>query len=1174
MTNMQSAPSPKRGDTAHTGLRSRIVQPAPPAPVPVSRPSIQEQREKALAEAASDHSSLSAAPMQALAEQAEFEATRAKNAHPATPGSDKISDSSNDKASDSEVVQAGGSMAIATLISRITGFLRNLAIGATLGSAVGSAFTVANTLPNLVTEIVLGAVLTSLVVPVLVRAEKEDPDQGAAFIRRLFTLAATLLVIVTIAAVWAAPGLTIIAIDSNGKVNTVQATSFAYLVLPQILFYGVFSLFMAVLNTKGVFKPGAWAPVWNNVVCLATFALYWLLPGALDAHEPSGITDPHVLLLGLGTTAGVVVQALLLVPPLRRLGIDLRPLWGIDARLKEFGGMAIAIVVYVAISQLGYVVTTRIASNADTNAPLIYQQAWLLLQVPYGVIGVTLLTAIMPRLSRNAAEGDDGAVVRDLTLATKLTFTALVPVIMFFMVFGTGIANALFAYGRFTAEEADILGWTLSFSAFTLIPYALVLLHLRVFYAREEAWTPTFIIAGITTVKVLLSAAAPLVATSPSKVVILLGTANGFGFVTGAVIGAFLLRRKLGSLRAREILTSLAWVVGASLVGAAVAWGAEALMRVTLLSSGHSLVQMLRTGVAGVVFLVVTALVLAKSGLPEVAAFGRLLTRVPGLGRFISPSTAEQTEEENKVPKATHADLSAQLVTVEPFTASPVPPPMSAGDVRVPRLVPGASVANGRYRLLRGYGKVPGARFWHARDQHTGLEVALVFVDTQGTQIPAAPVSPRAAARRAEEVTRATRALADLHHPAIANNIHVLPYREGCLVVADWVRGTALNSLTSRDGVPEEEFHGAHPQAVAYALSGLLDAAADAHDAGVALGVDHFDRIRVNTDGEAVLAFPAVLDTNSPEQDVRYVGRAVEQLVDDGRQAHDLKALVATLYDDPPADSRVLAEDLRAFGLSSEDDGAVLEVDADATPDPTFTPGFGSKGYTRTGMTAVLAATVGLVVVVAATSMYLLSVFGGNREDSPVNQDSLSGASARLAAVKKLVLSEATEWEPNNRADASPDWPDNPELADLVIDGDPTTGWLTDVYREQFGVRSEIKDGVGLVVSFERPATIREVQLTARTPGTLVRILGVEGDPSALTEFNETTELRRVALGEGVTTVRIDADTASEPTLYRGLVVWVERLPVDPEGTLTPADIQEIVVKGAMRDHSAESAPS
>ncbi|MCS5099169.1 hypothetical protein L2U97_14235, partial [Staphylococcus aureus] len=136
---------------------------------------------------------------------------------------------------------------------------------------------------------------------------------------------------------------------------------------------------------------------------------------------------------------------------------------------------------------------------------------------------------------------------------TKLTFIALIPIIIFMTALGPDIAHALFAYGSFSPEAAHLLGQTISASSFTLIPYALVMLHLRVFYAREEAWTPTFIIAGITGTKILLSALAPYIAQDPSHVVVLLGAANGFGFVAGALIGALLLRRKLGTLRAGDV---------------------------------------------------------------------------------------------------------------------------------------------------------------------------------------------------------------------------------------------------------------------------------------------------------------------------------------------------------------------------------------------------------------------------------------------------------------------------------------------------------------------------------------------------------------------------------------------------------------------------------------------
>ncbi|AIL97776.1 murein biosynthesis integral membrane protein MurJ [Corynebacterium ureicelerivorans] len=832
------------------GLRRRIVTPAPPAPVPAPR---EPKPARDTADGgAPDKSLLTTSPKGETIAPPQTADSVAVGEPQAAEGGEKV-------------VRATGSMAIATLISRVTGFIRTVLIGAALGEVVAASFNTANTLPNLITEIVLGSVLTALVVPVLVRAEKEDADHGAAFIRRLFTLTLTLMTVVTLVAVTTAPLLTRMMMDEDSKGNLVQTTSFAYLVLPQIFFYGMFSLFMAILNTKEHFRPGAWAPVANNVVSIAVLVAYMALPGQLNPAAPTSISNPHVLLLGLGTTAGVVVQCLIMLPALRRLGIDLRPLWGIDERLKQFGGMALAIVTYVAISQLGYIITTRIAFNADAAAQFIYQQHWMLLQMPYGIIGVTLLTAIMPRMSRNAADGDDEAVVADLTMGTKLTFIALIPIIIFMTALGPDIARALFAYGSFSPEAANTLGLTISASSFTLIPYALVMLHLRVFYAREEAWTPTFIIAGITGTKVLLSALAPHIAREPSHVVVLLGAANGFGFVAGALIGALLLRRKLGTLRARDVLRTSAWAAGAAVVGVAVVFGTRWLVRdvaglhlpqaLGRLIGAPSLGNLIEVALLGILFLVVTGLVLSRSKLPEVQNLGRALQRIPGMSRFIRPDEDRALE----VGEVDLRDVSNQFLASDTFNASPVPPPMSAGVVRGPRLVPGAGVSDGRFRLIRDHGAATGARFWQAREVASGRDVALTFVDTTGSA-PMAPATPREAALEAAGVARRTRKLAKLGLPAVAESIEILSYRSGALVVADWVEGSSVKAVA-------ESGQTLHTEAVANALAPLAGAMAAAHEADVPLGLANRQQLRIDTEGHVRLAFPAVLPDASPATD-------------------------------------------------------------------------------------------------------------------------------------------------------------------------------------------------------------------------------------------------------------------------------------------------------------------
>ncbi|MFI7004096.1 lipid II flippase MurJ [Nocardia sp. NPDC050175] len=529
--------------------------------------------------------------------------------------------------SSARLLSDSGSMAVVTLLSRVTGFGKQLLLLTVLGPAIASAFTVASQIPNMIAELVLGAVLTAIVVPTLVRAEQEDPDHGVAFVRRLVTAAFVVLATAALLATAAAPLLTTyVFLSDDGKVNTGLTTALAFLLLPAILFYGMSALLTAILNTRQQFKPGVWAPVLNNLVVLSVLGLYVLMPGEISLN-PVRMGEPKLLVLGVGVTLGVVVQAVSLVPAIRREHIDLRPLWGVDARLKQFGGMGAAIILYVLISQAGFVFATRISSHADSAGPAIYNNAWLLLQLPYGVLGVTVLTAIMPRLSRNAAADDTPAVVDDLSAATRLTMIALLPVVTFLTLAGPQVGQALYGYGNFGSGDAARLGLAVSWSAFSLIPYALVLIHLRVFYAREQAWIPTWIILGITAAKITFSAIAPMV-TDAEHVVIALGVANGLGFAVGAVVGGFLLHRSLGDLRMSNVSRTITRVLFASVAGGAVMWIVDRVLgleRLTASFGGPG--SLIRVAITAVVMFSVAFGLMRLAGVPEVVAITVAISR-------------------------------------------------------------------------------------------------------------------------------------------------------------------------------------------------------------------------------------------------------------------------------------------------------------------------------------------------------------------------------------------------------------------------------------------------------------------------------------------------------------------------------------------------------------------
>ena len=525
--------------------------------------------------------------------------------------------------SDAAVVSRSWGMALATLVSRITGFIRIVLLAAILGAALSSAFTVANQLPNLIAALVLEATFTAIFVPVLARAERDDADGGEAFVRRLVTLATALLLAATVASVIAAPLLVGLMLGDDPKVNEPLTTAFAYLLIPQVIFYGLSSVFMAILNNRNVFGPPAWAPVANNVVAIATLGLYLLVPGELSV-DPVRMGNAKLLVLGIGTTVGVLVQAAILLFAIHSERVSLRPLWGIDARLRRFGTMAAAMVLYVVISQVGLVVGNRIASTSAASGPAIYNYTWLVLQLPFGIIGVTILTVVMPRLSRNAAADDVPAVLADLSLATRLTMLTLLPVVALMTISGPAIGSALFAYGKFGEVDANYLGIAIALSAFTLIPYALVLLQLRVFYARDQPWTPILIIVAITVVKVLASLAAPHLTADPELVAGYLGAANGLGFLAGALLGHVLLRRSLrppeGRLLDPAVIRTVVITAGASLLAALVAVAADQLLGLAALTSRGGGGSMIRLGIVASIMAPILAAVMLAARVPDALA--------------------------------------------------------------------------------------------------------------------------------------------------------------------------------------------------------------------------------------------------------------------------------------------------------------------------------------------------------------------------------------------------------------------------------------------------------------------------------------------------------------------------------------------------------------------------
>ena len=508
------------------------------------------------------------------------------------------------QAPDRGLIANSRSMAVASLVSRVTGFLRSSLLVAALGVGhVGDAYNLGNNFPNMVYELLLGGVLSSVLVPLLVNAQEDDADDGVSYTQRLLSLASVALAAVTLLAVLCAPLIAAGFVDAGPQ--RALTSLFATLLLPEIFFYGVGAMLMAVLNIRHSYAPGAWAPVLNNIVMIATIGVFFALPGP-NTLTPSSMTTTQVLVLGVGTTLGIAVQAFALVPALRRTGFRWR--WRFRAapnetgRMREVGQLAGWVLCYVVASQIG--VTVIAAVGGHHKAFTIFTQADLLVQMPYGILVVSLLTALMPRLSRAAAREQHDEVVADLGLGARLSAIALVPITLGLIVLGQSLTIVLFAHGQTTLDGARLIGTALAASAFGLFPFALVMLQLRVFYAMRDGRTPTLINVFMVGTKIAIVLVCSNVFDDTARIAVSLTVATSASYVVGAVVGQVSLARRLGNLRFGGVVRTTAKVSLASVVGGSAAFGVGLALQ-SALGHGRSaaIATLLLGGVAGLAVL-------------------------------------------------------------------------------------------------------------------------------------------------------------------------------------------------------------------------------------------------------------------------------------------------------------------------------------------------------------------------------------------------------------------------------------------------------------------------------------------------------------------------------------------------------------------------------------------
>ena len=480
---------------------------------------------------------------------------------PATRPEDLVGEAQPQTAAKASVSKASRVMAMGTIVSRVTGMVRSSLLVAALGTAgLADPFNVGNNLPNMVYMIVIGGAVNAIFVPQLVRAMKDDADGGQAFIDRLLTMTIVFLGLLTALAVALAPQLVSIYAGSYTGADRHVTIMFARYCLPQILFYGLSVMLGQILNAKDSYGPMMWTPVLANVVQIATLGCYlWIVGGV--ANSTSTISGGEELLLGLGTTLGIVLQALTLVPYLRGVGVRYRPRF--DWRNTGLGKSMTLAKWTLATVIIGAVVNWAITSMATTMGGRFkvqgvgysaYSNAVTLWILPQSVITVSIITALLPRMSRSAHAGDKRAVGDSISYGLRSTGMLIVPCAFAFLAFGQQIVSVLLAHGNVTPTQSHNLGYMLMAFSLGLIPYSAQFVMLRGFYAYEDTKTPFFIALWIGVANAGLALLAFLVLGHTQWAVAGMCAAYSISYLVGLGITAQRLHNLVGSFDGKRVM--------------------------------------------------------------------------------------------------------------------------------------------------------------------------------------------------------------------------------------------------------------------------------------------------------------------------------------------------------------------------------------------------------------------------------------------------------------------------------------------------------------------------------------------------------------------------------------------------------------------------------------------
>lgn len=535
-------------------------------------------------------------------------------------------------------------MTVGTATSRVTGFVRMATLASVLGlttlatNEMADSFNLANITPNIVYDLIVGGVLASLFIPVFVEYLKTKDEKEAWHVANsVFNISLVVLTGVAILLCFLAPYVikaqTFLTEGSRPEMEANAVLLLRFFIF-EIIFYGFCAIYTGILNSYKHFTIPAFAPIANNLVVIATVIIYHYYP--------------NIYVLAAGATLGVVAMAMVQLPWVRRTGFRYRPVFDLKhPAVRKLGRLAVPVVAYVLINQVGLWVV-NILSTQVVGGISAYQYAYIFFQLPYGVVAVSIITALFPTLSEQSVFRDEKSFVDSVSLGIRTTAFIIIPASVGYAVLSKPIVRLLLQRLNFGVNDTEMLASVVFYLVIGLFFFATFMLILRVFYSMQDTKTPMIIAAIIIGLNIGVDFIYFYSFQSDVMKVSGLGLGNTTAYFVGVICAFWVLRKRLGRIDGRRIARSLAVVCVASAVMGGACYGTARLVQATIGVGqlyGQLLQVLLAIAVGAAVYLSATYLM----GSEEMGALKRLLSRFLSRRQSEMPPPVQEPVEEDSI---------------------------------------------------------------------------------------------------------------------------------------------------------------------------------------------------------------------------------------------------------------------------------------------------------------------------------------------------------------------------------------------------------------------------------------------------------------------------------------------------------------------------------------------